>query len=222
MRHEFEKYCKDYEKIENFEKAKKDNFKGWHCHHRLETHTSDGERRAVDIAQKDLIALGMYYNRPAEELIFLTTREHNAYQKGKRAGEKHPNYGKHPSEETRRKIAESHKGKRHTEEARKKMGESHKGKRHTEESRRKMSEANKGHPVSEETKKKIGAAKKGNTYAKGNTNVRGKRWFNNGKISKRAFECPEGFVPGRLSWKTKIKTLGANYTYKEKKICFLF
>ena len=30
------KYCKDYVKIENYEKAIKDSFK-WECHHRLET-----------------------------------------------------------------------------------------------------------------------------------------------------------------------------------------
>ena len=100
MKHEFEKYCKDYENIENYDKALADNFKGWHCHHRLETHTSDGERRLVDISQKELKALGMYYHRPAEELIFLTSREHNAFNKGK-----------HHTEEARRKMAESHKGK---------------------------------------------------------------------------------------------------------------
>ena len=33
------RYCKDYENIENYDKALADNFKGWHCHHRLETHT---------------------------------------------------------------------------------------------------------------------------------------------------------------------------------------
>lgn len=51
---------------------------------------------------------------------------------------------------------------------------------------KKLSEAHKGKHRSEETKKKIGEAKKG------------MRWFNNGKISKRARECPEGFVPGRI------------------------
>ena len=39
MKHNFKLYCKDYENIENYEKAKADNFIGWHCHHRLETHT---------------------------------------------------------------------------------------------------------------------------------------------------------------------------------------
>ena len=172
MKHEFEKYCKNYQSIENYEKAKADNFKGWHCHHRLETYTSDGERRLVDITQKELKALGMYYNRPAEELIFLTTREHNAFKEGKPK-----------SDETRRKM----KGNKNAL-----------GCHRSEETRRKMAEAKKGNKYalgchrSEEAKNKIREAKKGNT------NVRGKHWYNNGKTNKLCFECPNGFTPGRL------------------------
>ena len=164
MKPKFERYCKDYEKIENYDKAKKDNFKGWHCHHRLETHTSDGERRLVDIGYEELQALGMYYHRPAEELIFLTSREHNAYKKGKQL-----------SAETRKKMREAKKGKQFSEEHKSKLRESHKGKK-----------------LSAETKKKIGETKKGNSYAKG------MHWYNNGKENKFCYECPDGFVPGRL------------------------
>ena len=120
MKHEFEKYCKDYTNIENYQKAKADNFKGWECHHRLETHTSDGERRDVDISHKELIALGMYYNRPAEELIFLRKGEHTSLRK--------------VSTETRQKLGEAKKGNKYalgcnrSEETRNKMREAHKGK----------------------------------------------------------------------------------------------
>lgn len=69
-------YCKDYIKIENYDKALEDKFVGWHLHHRLETHTSNGERRSVDITVNELIALRMYYNRPPEELILMKTKEH--------------------------------------------------------------------------------------------------------------------------------------------------
>ena len=127
----YKQYCKEPEKIENYEKAKKDNFKGWECHHRLETHNSDGERRLVDITADELKALDMYYNRPPEELIFLTIKEHNAFNKGK-----------HLSEEHKKKLSEA---------------------------------------------------------SKGNTNVRGMHWFNNGKINKLCYECPEGFADGRLN-----------------------
>ena len=188
MKHNFEKFCKDYENIENYEKAKKDNLKGWHCHHRLETHNSDGIRREVDITQKELIALGMYYNRPASELIFLPASEHSAFNKGK-----------HRSEEAKKKIAAANIGKKLSEETKKKISEGNKGKKLSEETKKKMSEAKKGekHPnygkhFSEETKKKIAAGNKGNT------NTKGKHWYNNGKISIMAKECPDGFIPGRL------------------------
>ena len=133
MKHNFKLYCKDYENIENYEKAAADNFKCWHCHHRLETHNSDGERRPIDITKKELKALGMYYNRPSSELIFLTSKEHKSlHQKGKRYM-----LGKHRSEETKKKISEALKGKytgennpvygKHlSEETRKKMGASKK------------------------------------------------------------------------------------------------
>ena len=202
MRYSFEKYCKNYQDIENYEKALKDNFKGWECHHRLETHTPDGERRDADISHKELKALGMYYNRPASELVFLTVKEHNAYNRGKlrsaetrnkmreaKKGEKSPNYGKHFSEETRKKMREAKKGKY--------IGENHPnyGKHLSEETKKKIGAANKGKHPSEETRKKIGEAKKGNSYAKG------MHFFNNGKINIRAKECPDGFTPGMLKRK---------------------
>ena len=112
----YKQYCKEPEKIENYEAAKKDNFRGWECHHRLETHTPDGKRRLVDITWKELKALGLYYNRPAEELIFLTSREHNAFNKGK-----------HHTEETKKKLRKANKGKPKSEETRKRMGEAKKG-----------------------------------------------------------------------------------------------
>lgn len=183
-------YCSDIENVENYEKAKADNFKGWHCHHRLETHNSDGERREVDIGYKELKALGMYYHRPAEELIFLTTREHNVlHTKGKQAWNK----GKKMPEEFCRKNSEGHKGKHASDETKRKMsamrkGEKHPmyGKHHSEETRNKISEAKKGKHHTEDAKKKMSAQRKG------------MRFFNNGKINKRAKECPPGFIPGRL------------------------
>ena len=159
MKHKFERYCKNPENIENYEAAKKDDFKNWVCHHRLETNNSDGERRLVDITPAELQALGMYCNRPSSELIFLTISEHQILH----------NKGKHRSEETKKKMSEAQKGKNISEEIKMKISESKKGKH-----------------CSEETKMKIGESKKG------------MHWFNNGKISKRAKECPEGFVPGRI------------------------
>lgn len=75
-------FCKDYEKIENYELAKVDNFIGWDRHHRLETHNSDGEKRIVNLTPEELLALDMYYNRPPEELIWLRHGEHTKLHKG--------------------------------------------------------------------------------------------------------------------------------------------
>ena len=172
MKHRFERYCKNPENIENYEAAKKDNFIGWDCHHRLETNNSDGERREVDILAAELQSLGMYWNRPASELIFLTISEHQfLHQKGKPR-----------SEETKKKMSEAKKGNKYNL-----------GKKHSEETKKKLSEAAKGKHLSEETKKKLSEAKKGK-----NIWIKGSHWYNNGEKCVRAKECPEGFIPGRI------------------------
>lgn len=61
-----------------------------------------------------------------------------------RQGEDNPMYGKKHSEETKRKISESHKGILHSEETKKKFSEMRKGNTLSEEHKRKLSEANKG------------------------------------------------------------------------------
>lgn len=148
-------YCRHPELIENYEKAITDTTQIWTCHHRFETHTSDGERRSVDLTIEELKALGMYYNRPAEELIFLTKADHNVlHNQGKHHSEEHKRkiseaergernwiYGKHHSEETKRKISEAVKGERNHN-----YGKSpwNKGISHSEEAKKKMSEARKG------------------------------------------------------------------------------
>ena len=98
--------CEDISKIENYELAKKDDFKGWVIHHRLELVETGA---AVDSAKRVLIYQGLYYNRPASELIYLTKSDH---QKLHRTGKPGPNRGKHFSEEHKRKILESKKGKK--------------------------------------------------------------------------------------------------------------
>ena len=162
------RFCKDIENVENYEKAKADNFVGWHCHH----------RKGIDIPREELQALGMYYNRPADELIFLTVGEHRKLHKF--------------SEETKKKLSESRKGK----------PSPNKGKRHSEESRKKLSEAHKGHTLSEETRKKIAEAMKNMSEEHKNKISEATKcthWYNNGEINIRAKECPPGFVPGMLN-----------------------
>lgn len=68
---------------------------------------------------------------------------------GFQKGHKNGMYGKHHSEETKRKIREANKGRKPyemTEEIKRKMSESLKGRKHSKETKRKMSLASKGKP----------------------------------------------------------------------------
>lgn len=81
----------------------------------------------------------------------------NKGMKGLFSGENHPNYGKHHTEETRRKLSESGKGKHSG------INSPMFGKHHTEEQKKKISESLKGIkrlPFSEEHRRKIGESHK--------------------------------------------------------------
>jgi hypothetical protein len=154
--------CEDISKIENYDKAIVDTNHIWDCHHRLETHNSDGERRLIDLLREELIVLDIYYHRPANELIFLTKSEHHSlHNKGKKCGPF--------TEEHKRKMSEAHKGKKLSEEQKRRLSEINKGNQYTkgkhwklsEEAKRKSSEARKGKPHSEERKRKISESMKG-------------------------------------------------------------
>lgn len=146
------RFCKDFTKIENYDKAMADTTQVWDCHHRMETHNSDGEKRLVDLSRPELKALGMYYDQPPEELIFLTREEHiKLHHKGKKRAPF--------SEEWKAKLSAANKGEKNPMY----------GKHHSDETKARMSASGKG-----------------------------RHWYNNGNVSTMAFECPEGFVPGRL------------------------
>ena len=164
-------YCRDdISLIENYDKAVSDITQLWHCHHRRETIYS----------AKELIEIGEYYNRPACELIFLTPLEHHRLH----------HLGKHPSEETRKKMSEANKGENNPQFGKLPWN---KGKCLSEETRKKMSGSKKGknHPFfgkhhSEKTRRKMSKAHIG------------KHWYNNGVVSVLTRECPNGFVKGRI------------------------
>lgn len=65
---QYMKFCPEhYTEIENYEKAKADNFEGWVCHHR------NGEYFSKDWLKKN----NMYWNRKdPHEFIFVTRAEH--------------------------------------------------------------------------------------------------------------------------------------------------
>ena len=135
--------CRNPELIENYELAKADNFKGWVIHHRLETISTGA---VVTSTRQDLIDWGIYYDRPADELIYLTRAEHNKI------------HAAEIPEETRKRISNSLKGKNtwtkgnqtwwlgrhHTEEAKLKISKASTGRKHSIESRLKVSKALKG------------------------------------------------------------------------------
>ena len=121
------------------------------------------------------------------------------------------------SEAVKQKLAEAHKGKRFSEEHKQNLSEAlkgkNKGKHRTEEQRRIMSEAGKGenNPFygkhhSDETKRMISESKKGKpSWNKGlKLGSNGTHWYNNGEVNVKAKECPEGFVKGRL-YLAKVK-----------------
>lgn len=112
-------WCRDYTNIENYEQALNDDTQMWEVHHRLETHFSDGIERPVNarLSMEELIALDVYFDRPPEELIFLTKVEHcSLHFRGN-----YHNKGKKLSEERKRKLSEKLKGRVISEEARKKL-----------------------------------------------------------------------------------------------------
>lgn len=98
-------FCRNPKAIENYGRAISDEKHMWECHHRLETHFSDGTERPrnAQLSREELIALGTYYDRPPEELIFLTKSEHRKLHAR--------NIGMHWTEEQKKKHSELLKGK---------------------------------------------------------------------------------------------------------------
>lgn len=136
--------CEDISNIENYEEAVSSPEK-WVCHHRMETHRRNGKERVTRLSTQDLIDWGIYYNRPADELVFMTRSEHSRLHtkdnicspevrlrpnKGKFKNG-HRCYLKHHSEETKRKLSEAMKGHKVSEETREKYRQAHLGKNFT-------------------------------------------------------------------------------------------
>lgn len=187
-------FCRHPELIENYEKAITDTTQTWDCHHRLELMTTGG---VVDATATDLIDWGIYYDRPADELIFLIHDEHmSLHHKGEKRspcseetkckiseankGNIPWNKGKHHPEETKRKISEASRGerngmygKKHSEETKIKLSEAKKGERNPNYGK---SPWNKGISHSEETKRKMRENHKG-TLGKHWKLVDGKRVY---------------------------------------------
>lgn len=179
--------------------------KKWVIHHRLETHRwSKKEQKWVlrekSIPAQVLIDLGLYFDRPADELTYMEVSEHKKLHmsirhfsmKGIHVGQVPWNKGlkgiQTHTEETKKSISEKMKGGNSTswERGREPWNKgTHmsgmKGKHHSEESKRKASESNKLAWLKREHISDI--------------------WINNGVINTRikiTEEIPNGFVRGRM------------------------
>ena len=67
--HKYSQFCNEpIENIENYELATSDTKHTWDLHHKLEIELNKTKQQLIDD--------GLYYGRPAKELIFLTRAEH--------------------------------------------------------------------------------------------------------------------------------------------------
>ena len=102
------KYCRDdISLIENYYIAINDETQTYPCHHKLEI-----QNRVYTV--DELKAKGLYYNRPASELIFLTSSEHTRI---------HNLANKATISKRVAETNKKRKGKKHSEESKKKMKE---------------------------------------------------------------------------------------------------
>lgn len=150
--------CEPLENIENYHEAMAAPEK-WCCHHRW------GISPVGVFSKEYLISIGLYYNRPACELVFMRESEHQSM------------HNKHRRGDTREKLAEAARkfftGRKHSEETRRKISESklgdknpmygkpgtNLGKKFTDEHRANMSKAR------DSVKQKIIASKDGVDFA---------------------------------------------------------
>ena len=140
------KYCsEDISIIENYELAVNDTTQTWDCHHRGEILPCG--RFSID----DLKKFGLYFNRPAAELIFLTPVEHHRLH-----------FKSVPkSESTKKAISEALKGVPKSESTKKAISDAKKGVPLSEANKKVISDALKGIPKSEAHKKALSEAMRG-------------------------------------------------------------
>lgn len=113
--------CENLDLIENFKVASV-NLRVWDCHHRLED---------KGYSRQQLIDAGIYWHRPANELILL---RHNDHAQHHNKGKNNPNFGKTFTAEHKKRLSISHTGERnqnfgkpHSAEWNKKIGDSQRG-----------------------------------------------------------------------------------------------
>lgn len=141
-------------------------------------------------------------NNHLSNLVFLSHSEHSKLH---HSGNKNYFYGKHHTDESKKKMSKSHKENPLTDEQRKQLSLRMTGKNNPMYGK----SALKGVHPSIETIEKISNALKGKLFSKehklklsiaAKNRKKGRIWVNNGSISKMVFKdnIPEGFIKGRL------------------------
>ena len=115
--------CEDPSLIENYDKAISDTTQTWDCHHRGEV------LPCGRFSPDDLKKFGLYYARPASELIFLTPSAHQQLHKK----------GVPLSEDHKRALSDALKGVPLSEDHKKAISDGLKGHSVSEEHRAKLS-----------------------------------------------------------------------------------
>lgn len=185
--------CEDIRNIENYDAAVKDTTQVWDIHHRGEI-LPCGRYSARQLMENKL-----YWDRPANELIFLPHGLHySIHLKGNQFTKDIAPWNKGQtavySDETLSKMKASSAKTHRTEEYRLKQRVAHVGKKMPKRSKEhcsRLSNSLMGHPVGDDTRLKISESR-----TKSNL---GRKWVTNGTDAKFVYpdEVPEGWVAGR-------------------------
>lgn len=131
---------------------------------------------------QELVDMNRYDNVPAEELIWMPQsvhRNNRILHKGYRDMD-----AREISDETRAKMSKCHKGVKFSDEHKLKLSLAHRGKKRG--------------PLSEEHKVKLREKSKAALLNNPSFGSKGMHWYNNGVETVMRYECPAGFVKGRI------------------------
>ena len=121
--------CETVDQIEGYISEEKRTVKTV-IHHRLESHDESGTLRTRFLSMQQLKDTGLYYNRPASELIWMTESAHKSlhqkdlsYKENLQKMSK-KNIGRKVSDVQKNKLREKAIGRKHTAETKAKLNAS--------------------------------------------------------------------------------------------------
>lgn len=129
------------------------------------THHIDGNHDNDDPENLMEVHFGCHSRLHGRKGLFILGKKFSSKHKKQisiaNSGKNNPMFGKHHSEEAKRRISKANTGRKRSKESRDKQSKSLRGRRFSEEHKRKISEARTGTHHTEETKRKIGKTSKG-------------------------------------------------------------